>query len=206
MAALTWNPYRRTTASVDYYNHSGGSSGRSEVDVRQELVNTFLGVNPEISKAQTGLLRRVRRDSNDKVIPCACVDPVTKNWDKDRLCVYCMGAGVYWDETGIQFYRTLEGPDLKNALRDRLTAAGLINIPSVVFYIRYDAVLSRGDWIVELVLDVEGDPVIPRKRRRLFRINTAMDYRADNGRLEYWKIFAHEEEVKYLNAPSYENV
>ena len=57
-----------------------------------------------------------------------------------------------------------------------------------------------------LALNNAGEVVAPKKRTAVYNIDAAWDYRADDGRLEYWKVFAHLEDVKYLNPPSYGNV
>jgi hypothetical protein len=118
----------------------------------------------------------------------------------------CFGEGYLWDEEDLQFYRVLEDSDVDNALRDKLREPGLINVPLIVFYIRYDSNITRYDKIVQLVLDNAGDPVTPYQRKGIYRVNAAWDYRSDNGKLEYWKVFTHQEHVKYLNSPSYGEV
>lgn len=198
-----WNPYSRATADINYY---GSSTGGSEPDMREELINTFDGSTPEIAKAQTGLLRRMRTDSEDVLIPCNCVDTVTGEPDKDRFCPICYGEGFLWDEEEIQFYRVLEDSDVDNATKNRLRELGLINVPLVVFYIRYDSRITRHDKIVRIELALDGTPVEPEKRVAIYRVNSVWDYRADNAKLEYWKVFTHLEDVKYLNAPSYGDV
>lgn len=195
--------YKKSTSSTSFYS---GSTGASEPNMRQELINTFDGQFPEIAKAQTGLLRRMRRDADNNKLMCPCVDPVTKEPDKDRFCPICYGEAYYWDEEEIQLYRVLEGGDSTNTIRDNLTSPGLINIPLVVFYIRYDSNITRDDKIVELELELSGKVKIPKRRRFLYRVESAWDYRSDNGKLEYWKVFAHKEDVKHLNKPAYENI
>ena len=118
----------------DFYSKANTGS---EINMRQELVKMFEGYWPEVAKAQTGVLRKMRRDANDKLIPCPCVDKVTKEPDHERFCPICFGEGNLFDEKEIHFYRELSGLDTTKALRDRLLPPGLINIPLVVFYIRY---------------------------------------------------------------------
>jgi hypothetical protein len=166
----------------------------------------FDGVFPEVPKAQTGIFRKMRLDSNNKKIPCPCTDKFGSEPDKNTWCPICFGEGWYWDETYIQFYRVLQGAETENSLRDDLITPGLINVPVVVFYTRYDVLITEEDKIVEIKLDLEGDPIEPVKRKGIYRINAAWDYRSDNGKLEYWKIYTHLEAVKYLNAPSFESV
>jgi hypothetical protein len=195
--------YDSATPSVDFFSNS---TAGTEPNMRQEFINMMDGSYPEIAKAQGGLLRRMRRNSSGQLIACGCVDAVTREPDRDRFCPVCYGEGNLWDEEELDLYRTLEDSDVDNVLKNNLQGPGLINVPLVVFYIRYDSDITRDDKIIELVLDTAGDAVTPRQRKRLFRINSAHDYRADNGKLEYWKVFAHHEDVKYLNAPTYGEV
>jgi len=176
----------------------GGGKGK--------LAKMFDGTHPEVAKKQSGMLRRMRRDTNGNKILCPCVDFVTKEPDKDRFCPVCYGEGFYWDEEALDIYRVVEDSDVDNALRDQLKEPGLLNIALVVFYIRYNSNITRDDKIVQLVLDTEGDAVEPEQRRDIWRINIAWDLRCDNGKLEYWKVFTHREDVRYLNAPSYGDI
>ena len=203
MARKQDNFYSRGPASPDIYT---GSTAGTEIDMRSEMVKTMDGFGPEISKAQYGLLRRARRDESDLPIPCPCVDKVTQEPDKDRWCPICRGMGWMNDEVPIQFYRSHAGLDTSNALRDKHTIPGLINIPIIVFYIRYDSLITGYDQIVQVELDNSGRPVQPMRRVAIFSIGTVWDYRSDLGKLEYWKVFAHGSAYKYLNAPFYGTV
>jgi hypothetical protein len=173
--------------------------------MRQELINLFDGKTPEIPKARVGLLRTMRRQPNGiDLIPCDCNDIITKEGSKDYFCPICLSEGFQWDEHFIQFYRIIVGRDVRHALGDSLADPGLINVPLEVFYIRYDTTISRGDKIAELVLDLEGNPVQPMQRWKMYRFTEVYDYRLDHAKMEYWKAFAYREFVKYLNVPTYE--
>jgi hypothetical protein len=187
----------------DFYSKTNTGS---EINMRQELMKMFDGYWPEIAKAQTGLLRRMRRDADNKLIPCSCVDRVTKEPDKDRWCAICYGEGHLWDETEIQFYRELSGLDTTKALRDTFIPPALINMPLIVFYIRYDANITKEDKIVTLSTSVDGEIVEPMKREGIFWIGSAWPYRSDNAKIEFWKAYTHQTDVKWLNAPSYTQV
>lgn len=198
------NFYRRVTNTTGFY--SSATSG-GEPNMRQELIDMFDGKNPQIPKAQIGVLRRMRRDERHHIIACPCVDIVTKEPDKDRYCPICYGEGAYWDEVELQYYAVpAERRDLSLAIKDTLEPPGLINVPTVVFYIRYDSHIHLGDKMVRLETDLEGVPIEPRQRRGIFKINSLWDFRSDRGKIEYWKVFAHKEDVKYLNAPEYDEV
>lgn len=168
------------------------------------MANFLDGSSIEIPKGQDAVLRRMNRDSAGNLIPCECVDPITKEPDKDRYCPICMGEGWKWTEVSVKLYKVIEDSDVDNALRDKLLIPGLINIPITVFYMRYTANVTRQDKIILLVTDLEGDT--ENTRQEIYRIETAWAYRSDFGRVEYWKLFVHKEDVKYLNTPSYSQV
>lgn len=193
------------TATPDIAFYGSGTSG-TEPDMRQELINMFDGKYPEIAKAQTGLLRRMRTDSNNRKIACGCVDSITREPDKDRFCPICYGEGFLWDEELLQYYRVLQSGNTNNALKDKLIEPGLINIPIVVFYIRYDSAIVKEDKVVRIAMDLDGVALTPRYRIAIYRVESVWDYRSDNGKLEYWKVYTHLEDVKYLNPPSYGEV
>ena len=172
---------------------------RTEPDMRKELNNTLDGIFPEIAKKQTAIFRKFRRDSLNKLIPCDCVDPVTHEPDKDTYCPFCQGEGSYWDEGYIEVYKILT--DGRDALGERVTAPGLLNVPLMVFYTRSSVDMTSEDKIVEIVLDTEGVPDQPLRRKQLYRIGSLVDYRSDNGRLEYWKVSCYGEVRKFLNGP-----
>ena len=195
--------YRSSSSTISYYPSTTGST---EPNMREELINTLDGRWPEVAKGQTGLLRRMRTDSAGNKIPCGCVDTVTHEPDRDRWCPICFGEGWLFDETYITFYKRLIDSETDNSLRDRLTEVGLINVPLVVFYVRYSTEINEDDKIVEIALEDDGSVSTPTRRTAVYKIATVWDYRADNGKLEYYKIFTHEEKVKYLNAPGYEDL
>lgn len=194
------NLYRTYTSSVNYYETS---SFNTEPNMRNELIYTLDGRFPEEAKGQNGLLRIMKRDTNGKLIPCACVDLITREQDKDRWCPWCMGSGFYWDESSAIFYRVPLDTEKSRALQDRLSEAGLINVPLVIFYIRYSSGLTTDDRIILVNLDNDGSISSPLQRRAIYRIGDLWDYRADNGKLEYWKAVCFEEKVKYINAPDF---
>jgi hypothetical protein len=194
------NPYTRSVPGTDLYS---SSTTGSEPNMRQEIINMFDGAFPEVAKAQDGLLRKMRRDSNGNRITCACVDPVTKEPDKDQWCPLCEGEGFYWDEEELQFYCHIAGRDVTNAMRETLARPGLIDVPIVIFYIRYESLITKDDRVVRLVLENDGSAVQPRVRRDIFGLGLVWDYRADNAKLEYWKGYGYQMITKHLNPPAY---
>lgn len=175
------------------------NSRRTEPSMRDELNYTFDGKYPEIAKSHKAVLRRMRRTSSNELIPCECVDTYTKEPDVDKFCPFCWGEGNKWDEVWIDIYKIIIRSDVGLAGKEDLIAPGLMNIPLVIFYVRSSVVITEQDKLVEVILNSEGGIESPVKRRYLYRIGTAVDYRSDNGRLEYWKLDCYAEKRKFLN-------
>lgn len=205
-----------------------GNITGTEPSIRQEMINTLDGSFPETAKKMTAVLRKMRRgtlevfpegdiaspwsewnaigkrfrwrnDIGSDLLPCPCVDKVTKEPDKDHHCPFCWGEGFIFDEGFFDVYKVVIKSEVGNALLEELRGPGLITGPLVIFYTRYSELITREDKVVELVLDEEGVPVKPYFRRELHRIGSATDLRGDHGRIEYWKLNCFSEYRKYLN-------
>ena len=175
-------------------------TGRTEISLRDELIKTLEGSFPEIAKKQTGLLRIMRRDTTGKLLNCPCRNKVTNEPDKDGYCPICLGEGYYWDERFVIFYRVDPGQEARKALRPQDTVPGIMNTPLRAFYLEFNEDLTLDDRVIELVLDAEGRPLHPLKRRAIFRLGDVYDYRADNGRIEFWKALGSADLLLPLNA------
>jgi hypothetical protein len=174
---------------------------RTEPSMRNEMINFLDGAFPEIAKKQRALLRKMRRDSSEDLIACACVDANTGEPDKDTWCPYCSGEGNYWDEEWLDVYKIILRSDVGNAFKETLLPATLQNIPIILFFTRYTSTITEDDKIIEMRLNTSGTVYQPYTRQAVYRIGTLFDMRSDNGRLEYWKIAAFKEERKFLNGP-----
>ena len=86
-----------------------------------------------------------------------------------------------------------------NVYREIVEAPGLQNSSMSVFFCKSLVDITQKDKIIELSLDTEGELSVPFRRRALHKIVAVVDYRADNGRLEYWKLDCYEEKRKFLN-------
>ena len=175
------------------------SQVNTEPDLRKEFNNFLDGNFSEIAKKQKALLRRMRRDSNGNLIECDCVDEVTKEPDKDTFCISCNAEGYLWDEIFIDIYRKVVRSDVGNSTREHPIAPTLMNTPVVVFYMRSSVVVTEEDKVVELLLNSEGELIKPYKRRKIYRIGSLLDFRSDNGRIEFWQIDTYAEKVKFLS-------
>lgn len=181
----------------DFY---GNGSGITEIDLRTEMDNTIFGSNfpPEIGKGQPGLLRKFRRDSNGDKILCSCVDKVTGEPSRESKCPTCHGEKYIWDEQELQFYVSTVETESQLADRENLRMDAVHNTPFFVFHIPSSYDLTDGDKIVRLVLDREGNPAQPRRRRDAYRLSALRDMRLDNGRLEFWKAEGYKDNIKHL--------
>lgn len=198
------NPYSRNTTipNTALYSLVNGNRSR-EPGMREELIRTLDGGFPEIAKGYTIVLRIMNKDENDNLIPCSCVDYVSGEADKDRFCPFCFGEGFLWTETYAKAYKVQEASDNTNALLNVLTPVGQSNIPLISFYLKYDSNITISDKIIEIALSSDGSVITPVTRTNVYKIEAPWSYRADNGRLEYWKIYGHKQSVKHLNAPVY---
>jgi hypothetical protein len=194
--------YDKTTNPPLTIYYGGTGNEASEPNMRQELINTLDGSVPEIAKGHWVVLRQLTR-TNGALIPCDCVDSLGEA-DKDIWCPVCQGISYLWTEQWVKVYTTLEAStDTSNAFLNKTLPPGILNIPAIIFYCKYDITFYIDDRIMTVELENDGSVVSPTVRTAAYRINFAYDYRADNGKREYWKLFTHLEKLKYLNEPSY---
>lgn len=182
--------------SNDFYSQG---SVRTEPDMRTEMEHFLDGAYPEIAKKQKALLRKMRRDSSNNLIPCVCVDSNTGEPDKDTFCPLCFSEGSYWNEEWIDVYKIILRSDVGNAFRENLLPATVQNIPIVLFFARYSEEITEDDRIITMKLNIDGTVYKPYTREAVYRIGSLFDMRSDNGRLEFWKIATFKEERKFLN-------
>lgn len=199
---------------------------RTEPDMRFEFNATMDGLWPEIPKAQTFIIRKMRRTPTDTntsdpakkftarhqiqdffvpgegfLVICPCLDKLTQEPDLDYFCPICQGEAYIWDEIFVEGYKVILSSDVGKSVKETLITPGLTNTTLVVFYTRSSVLITKADKIVEVWLDQEGKVVRPYRRKAIYRIGTPIDLRSDNGKLEYWKLDTYEEQRKYLNGP-----
>jgi hypothetical protein len=156
------DPYRST-----YVNN------RKELNLREELHRTLYGALDEVAKGRVGMLRKMRRDEDGKLVSCACRDQVTEEPDRDYYCKTCLGEGYLWDEQQVVYYKNDEGSE-----------------DGSMFFFEYNEDISLIDRIIELDLSDEGDPANPPVRHKIYEIVKVDRLRADNGRIEFLQVTA----------------
>lgn len=185
------NPYGNSTTSD---NARLPYTRGTEPDMRFEMNATLDGIFPEVAKKQPAVLRRMRLDE-----VCPCVDSVTGEPDLDTFCPLCHGEGYMWNEILIDVYSIVLRSSVGLSSREDLISPGLLNIPLVTFYTRSSVAIQSQDKIVEMELEADGTLQKPYRRKQLYRIGTAIDFRSDHGKLEYWKLDCYGEQRKFLN-------
>lgn len=193
---MSRNLYGKKTSRNTLY----GSTTQSEPNLRVEMNNTIDGNFPEIAKGQTLVIRSMRRDSNNKLIKCPCVDILTGEPDKDTFCPICFSEGYLWDEVWAKGYTRIirSSVDLAGS-KEELIGPGTTNIHLASFFLKAEVDVTQEDKIVIISLNKDGSVVEPHKREKIYSIITLIDFRSDNGKLEYYKIDGHEEQYKFLN-------
>lgn len=160
---------RTNTASLWSTTVAAGT----EIDLRQEMSNLLYGASDEIAKGRQGLLRVARIDSTTgEPIKCPCRDEITDEPDLEFYCRTCLGMGFLWDERKIVYYKDDDSVSKKD---------------ESYFYMEYDENPARRDWIIEVQLDQDGEPIEPVTRELFYKTLTAEAFRSDLGRIEYWR-------------------
>jgi hypothetical protein len=149
---------------------TGNVSG--DIDLRQEFINLIESDGYFAGLKQKVLLRRNNRDANGKLVPCDCIDPVTKEADTERLCEICHSDFYKWAEEWIYVYKIKNGT-------------------SYTFYMRYDTDPKVFDKIIEMSVDINGNVVTPYVRTAKFNLTDIYPMKANVGRVEYFKCIAY---------------
>jgi hypothetical protein len=165
----------------------------NELNLRKEIESFMMGGNGETPKASKFVLRIMRRNADESLVPCQCLSTMTKEPDQEHQCPYCLGEGYLWDEPAI-----VSGYKMPAEAKSRLQAqkvalqGGQIDVFNKVFFLLYNQPITKADKVVELKLDSDGRPSIPYRRNLIHRIESLIDYRSDFGRTEFWAVYVNE--------------
>jgi hypothetical protein len=168
-------------------------SGLKELDLRKELNRTFFGAADEIPKGAFNILRRMRLQDgiiypvrSEDLQECECRTNGFENEpDKDYPCDVCEGEGYLFDDEIVAAYKTnrYEYQDV-----EKYHAWGKNTVAMSFFYVEYHESISRFDKILEPVIDLDGHITTPVKLLHRHNIHMAEAFRADNSRVEYWRL------------------
>ncbi len=166
------------------------------IDLRREFYDFLHGSETELPKGHQGIFRRMRRDTTGKLIPCLCLDRITREPDKDSHCNYCGGAGYLWDEQWVTYYRQIIGITTSLANRQKYYEPGTASALLAFFFLEYNVMPTLKDFMIELKRDAEDTIILPYKREAMFTLNTVEAFKSDNGRIEYWRVAVNYDPVK----------
>lgn len=149
-----------------------------EVSVKDEFYSLLHGSYKELAHGSVYVLRRVRRDENDKKITCQCVTKEVP--EPDYNCLYCDGTGFYFDESGLVAYKS------NSSIESMNVGAGVLSSGECYFYFKHQENPRTGDFILEPYYTEDGTIINPVKTKYFWRIKESYTFRADNlGRMEY---------------------
>lgn len=174
--------------------------GRAEVDLRAEFDTLIFGDKDHIKHGHPILIRNMRRDSDGYPTKCVCVG-VEHTTEPDPSCSYCLGEGYLWDESWDFAYSLHLNADSGMARKWMHVIPGLQRTDYLVFFLRFDSNIKYEDKIVEVKLDIEGEPIIPYIRRAIYRPSTIPEMRSDYGRIEFIPVFCKEEDAILTDTP-----
>lgn len=159
------------------------------VDLRLEFNSLIFGSAGEVPIGQPFLIRRMRHNLDGSLVKCVCLDETYGESDRDFPCTYCYGRGYLWDESLINGYKVVSaspsglGNSATNAPKSK---TGENYLPSIKFFLPYDANPHQHDRMIEIELDSTGAPLVPYVRLFVYEINLVRAMRGDGGKIEFW--------------------
>ena len=185
---------------------STSTSMNGEIDLRSEFDKIVFGLDGD-GEGRHGhpcIIRRMRRDADGFPTKCTCAE-ASPNGQGNPDCQYCSGEGYLWDEEWALTFSMFVGPDGGKANRYVRMQPGNIKTDYLLFFLRYDTGLKYNDKIIEVVLDEEGEVVLNSAdtfiRETIYKPETIVKYRSDNGRIEYLGVYCREEDAIRNDSP-----
>lgn len=169
------------------------SNAQREIDLRKEFDAFLFGSDSETPHNHLVLLRQPKRDSNNKPFKCACVDSLTNEPSSEQECRFCLGEGYYWKETFHRVYSNYSGSGTGLSARNQTMPMGTVRVDYKIFYFKFDVAITYKDKIIDLKLDTTGNLVVPYKRESIYKPETIIKNRSDNGRVEYITVYCRED-------------
>lgn len=137
------------------------------------------------------------RNADGSLQTCVCKS--NREADPDLHCSYCYGVGHYctaeWTLTRDEYLGSEGG--LGN--RDRWSPAGIVESDVKLFFLRYSINPRKDDYIVEVLLNTDGEIVHDSNDQPVFtafyKPQTIVAKRDNAGRVEYWEVYCLESEA-----------
>jgi hypothetical protein len=163
------------------------STTRTEADLRAEIHKILFGNIAEgvIAKGRPLVIRRFRRDENNRLLPCSCLtgSNLAVPQHTPNRCRFCDGEGHFFDDVVVVGYLQFDYP---TPFATTEQPYGQIEPIAPMAYFEYNVEVDEKDKLIEPITDLEGKlPNGPIKIRRVFSISQALEKRSDHGRVEY---------------------
>lgn len=187
------------------YQTYNGSYG--DVSIRAELSKVLVGSpqNGEYARGRPLLFRRMKRDANGHPLLCPqCRKQGELGIALGHPCSSCWGMGLLWREEWVVAYSwSGQSGAGGRTSRKMIVEQGTISTDTEVFYLEYLVAPTLVDKLIEVALDVEGNPITSSNpsRVRAYDIKDVDHYRLDHGRSEYWRIVAVPVTVGWIGQP-----
>ena len=175
---------------------------KSTISLRDEVTSLFRGGQGDVPVGKLGIFRRLQRDSNGQPILCNCRDLGTKSKKNMHVCDQCLNEGYKWVEEWIYYHKKSGIHGSRQIHNMEITKEmGSIYMPKDVFYLEYSVLPTILDSIIEVTLDIEGNVVTPVTRKSFHNIRAVEEFRADNGRIEFFQCSCEQLTVGFFGQP-----
>ena len=177
----------------DLYTHFG----EADISIKDEISELFK------KYSRWGLLRRMRRNANGKLLPCPqCRKIGTQGHAVMHICDKCLGVGYIWDEEWVRYYQWpgVSASTSKGSFKQYMEW-GALPTNFAIIYLEAGKKPTEEDKVIEVEHDDTGTPIQPTVRKMLFDIRSIDDYRLDGGRLEYFRLAAMKQTLGRFGQP-----
>lgn len=176
------------------------------IDMRAEFTALLRGDDGQPRLGEYAIFRKMRREPNGK--PTLCPRCRKIGVQESRIgseCGLCLGVGYLWDEEWVIVYRW-SGTSVSRSRSGykKFEMFGVINTDLAVIYMEYYGTPTTEDKLISVVTDSEGKPVLSGgqyQRLEMFDFRTVDRYRADNAKLEYWRVTANKISIGRFGQP-----
>lgn len=153
-----------------------------ELDIRQEMLDLFSGVDFENIKYMPIIVRHIRRAKSGDRIKCSCFSE--ERGEGLANCPYCDGVGYLWDESLVPsyIYRTKYQGLAKNlSVVDR----GRIEDGYMEMIVPYSIQVNNLDLIYKVLTDGNGKIISPIERTESFIVAYSIETGFDFGKKDF---------------------
>ena len=156
-----------------------------ELDMRQEMIDLFSGIDFENIKYIPAIVRHIRRTQSGDRVKCSCFSE--ERGEGVANCPYCDGAGYLWDESLVPsyIYRTrYQGLAGNLSVKDY----GRIEEGYMEMIVPYSIKVSDLDFVYKVLTDGNGKIVSPLEKTESFIVSYSAETGFDFGKKDFTMI------------------